>query len=750
MAPPHLPRQRWRFLTKTPISEQATFAWQSDLSPLLQQVLRNRGIVTPEKATVFCHPEQQALPSPLTVFPDLPKSVEILAQAIAVQTKIAICGDYDADGMTSTALLLRAIRHLGGRVDYAIPSRMTDGYGINERIVREFAEEGVGLILTVDNGISAYGAIALAKELGLTVIITDHHDLPEILPPADAILNPKLIPSDSPYAGLAGVGVAYVLAIATAQHCQKITGLTEPLLELFTLGTIADLAPLVGVNRRWLRRGLKRLPMSQLAGIQALMQVAGIDDQQKSLKPDDIGFKLGPRINAVGRIGDPQVVIELLTTDDLLHALAQAVLCEQTNKQRQELCTQIEQAAIALVEDTPLDWRNDWVLTPMQPGWHHGVIGIVASRLVERYGVPVFIASLEEDGETIRGSARGIEEFNVFDALMACEDLLDKFGGHRAAGGFSLNQKHWLAFHDRLSQFAHACLDPHYLKPLVKIDAQANLAELNLGLVEAIESLHPWGIGNEFPVFWTPQVTIADQQLIGKDKTHLRLTLTDRQGRNPVKAIAWRWGDFYPLPSPLDLAYKVQKNHFNGQTTVQLELVGARLPQVDESDQTLVKPSQTIKLQPQPLQGNWQGGWALGEKASTLPNAPWLALVQGVFQAQNAQKLPQLVQIIVEFLRQSPALPRIQRLMALPSPSPLWSDCITAIAQQLHLPLEINGFSVNASNELTLNLQIPDLTNQYCLLLATQYQQGQRLTTATQLLLETAHVQRVSVLTLLK
>ncbi|MFM1843030.1 MAG: hypothetical protein RLZZ490_1772, partial [Cyanobacteriota bacterium] len=417
LARPSLPRQRWRFLAETGVGVRTDLSGQLGLLPVLQQVLWNRGIDTGERVNVFCHPEQQTLPSPLTVFPDLPKSVAILAQAIAVQTKIAICGDYDADGMTSTALLLRAIRHLGGRVDYASPSRMTDGYGINERIVREFAEEGVGLILTVDNGISAYGAIALAKELGLTVIITDHHDLPEMLPPADAILNPKLIAPDSPYAGLAGVGVAYVLAITTAQHCQKITGLTEPLLELFTLGTIADLAPLVGVNRRWLRRGLKRLPLSQLAGIQALMQVAGIDDQQKSLKPDDIGFKLGPRINAVGRIGDPQGVIELLTTDDLPLALAQAVICEQTNKQRQELCREIEEAAIAQVEDTPLDWRNDWVLTPMQSGWHHGVIGIVASRLVERYGVPVFIASLEEDGETIRGSARGIEEFNVFEAL---------------------------------------------------------------------------------------------------------------------------------------------------------------------------------------------------------------------------------------------------------------------------------------------------------------------------------------------
>ncbi|MGL5033232.1 MAG: single-stranded-DNA-specific exonuclease RecJ, partial [Microcystaceae cyanobacterium] len=310
-----LPRQRWKIASEN-LQAVQTLSKATNLSPLLGQVLFNRGITTAELAQVYCQPENQTLPDPLLEFPDLIKSVELLVKAIKEEEKIAICGDYDADGMTSTALLLRALRHLGADVDYAIPSRMKDGYGINERIVTEFAESGIGLILTVDNGISAYQAIALAVELGLQVIITDHHDLPEILPPADAILNPKLLPTISPYCGLAGVGVAYVLAIATAQKLGKIKGLTEILLELYTLGTIADLAPLVGVNRRWLKRGLKRLPHSQIKGVQALIQLAGVTEGKKALKPDDIGFRLGPRINAIGRIGDPQIVIELLTTED--------------------------------------------------------------------------------------------------------------------------------------------------------------------------------------------------------------------------------------------------------------------------------------------------------------------------------------------------------------------------------------------------------------------------------------------------
>lgn len=570
-----LPRQRWKIAAENSQQVQALVS-TTGLSPLLAQVLINRGITTPELAQIYCEPESQRLREPLGEFPDLAKSVELLTTAIREKQKIAICGDYDADGMTSTALLLRALRHLGAEVDYAIPSRMKDGYGINERIVREFAAAEIRLILTVDNGIAAYEAIALAVELGLRVIITDHHDLPEKLPPADAILNPKLLPQTSPYYGIAGVGVAYVLAIATAQSLNKLKGLTEPLLELYTLGTIADLAPLVGVNRRWLKRGLKKLPHSQLKGVQALIQLSGVNDRKQALKPDDIGFRLGPRINAIGRIGDPQVVIELLTTEEEGTALERAMQCEQINKQRQELCEQIENEAIAYIERASLPWESDRVLVVVQPHWHHGVIGIVASRLVERYGVPVFIGTEEEGEDSIRGSARGIEEFHVFEALVFCQDLLGKFGGHRAAGGFSLPSRNLTAFQERLSTFANQHLQPEQLKPLIKIDVQASFAQLSFELCHQIEQLQPWGIGNEFPIFWTPQVRVLEQRLIGKN--HLRLELLDSSRKNSLGAIAWRWGEYFPLPSPVDIAYKLQENHFNGNTTLQLELVGVRRP----------------------------------------------------------------------------------------------------------------------------------------------------------------------------
>lgn len=562
------------------------------------QVLINRGIETPEQAQVYLYPESQTMPSPVDEFPDLAISVEMLKEAIANNEKIAICGDYDADGMTSTALLLRALRWLGADVDYAIPSRMKDGYGINTRIVEEFAQEGVALILTVDNGISAHEAIATALELGMMVIITDHHDLPPELPDADAILNPKQLPESSPYRGLAGVGVAYILAVTLAKELGQLPGLTKQLLELFTLGTIADLAPLTGINRRWLKRGLGLLAKSELTGVQALIQIAGVETSSgnsttptsksktpNSLKPEDIGFKLGPRINAIGRLSDPQIVIELLTTTDKGVALERAMQCEQINQRRQQLCEQIEKEAIALIEQTPLNWQKHRVLVIVQPDWHHGVIGIVASRLVERYGVPVFIGTYEgEDNEHIRGSARGIPEFHIFEALEVSREYLGKFGGHKAAGGFSLSAKNLKAFQESLSNFANQCLQPEHLKPLVEIDVQADFTQITSELYQQIDAFHPCGIGNADPVFWTPNVRVVEQKIVGKG--HLKLTLAQENQPVQITALAWRWGEYFPLSSRIDIAYKLRENSWNGNTSVELELVGLRLSTSTTSSMT--------------------------------------------------------------------------------------------------------------------------------------------------------------------
>ena len=578
-----LPQHRWQIAPSNP-SQAATLAAGITLtpeeatSPLLAQVLMNRGIETLEQAELFIHPETAELPSPLTEFPDLELSLDILVHAIECKSKIAICGDYDADGMTSTALLLRALSALGADVDYAIPSRMSDGYGINKRIVEEFHAEGVKLIITVDNGISAVAAIARAVELGLQVIITDHHDLPQVLPPAQAILNPKLIAESSVYRAIAGVGVAYLLALELANRLNK-PSLSDELLELFTLGTIADLAPLTGINRRLVKQGLQLLPNSQVTGIQALIEMSGTQGgtaaKNTAMKPEDIGFRLGPRINAIGRIDDPQIIINLLTTDDMGVALARAIQCEQVNKQRQDMCARIEQEAIDLIEHGNYHIKQNRVLVIVHPGWHHGVIGIVASRLVERYGVPVFIGT-NEDEHHIRGSARSIPEFNVFNALEYCHDLLGKYGGHRAAGGFSMPAENLEKFKHSLSEFAHKCLEIEHLKHLVKIDAEADLAAINTSLYEQIDAIHPCGMENPDPVFWTANVRVIEQKIVGKG--HLKFTVDTPEFPQGIKAIAWRFCDYFPLPKYLDIAYKLKENNWKDSRAIELEVISVRLP----------------------------------------------------------------------------------------------------------------------------------------------------------------------------
>lgn len=575
-----IPDQRWN-IYPAEAKRAATMAQAIGISPVIAQVLLNRGMTTVDEAKVFLNPDLEALPSPLEDFPDLALSLELLINAIHAGQKIAICGDYDADGMTSTALLLRSLRSLGAIVEYAIPSRMSEGYGINERIIEDFHADGISVVLTVDNGIAAYQPIVRARELGLIVIITDHHDVPALLPPANAILNPKLIDESSPYRTMAGVGVAYILALCLAESLGRGGDLRDMLLELFTLGTIADLAPLRGVNRLWVRRGLHLLPYSQIPGVQALMQISGVSND-KNIKPDAIGFRLGPRINAIGRIGDPVIIIELLTTDDEGIALERAMQCEQVNKQRQLLCEQIEAEAIQSYETGTINAKDDRVLMLVQPGWHHGVIGIVASRLIERYGVPVFIGTYEDERpDLIRGSARGIPEFNVFEALEHCKDYMLKHGGHKAAGGFSFPAANLEKIRSGLVEYAHTCLEPEHLKPLVTVDAEASLGDLDYDLYLEMDALHPCGMENSEPVFWTRNVQILQQKMVGKG--HLKLTLsqdnlsTGQPGKT-MGAIAWRWGDYYPLPKVLDLAYRLKTNEWQGEVSMQLEVIGAKMP----------------------------------------------------------------------------------------------------------------------------------------------------------------------------
>ena len=603
----NLPQQRWQIFSPQPDLSQA-IASAVGLSPLIAQVLLNRGLNTPEAVQVFLDPELESLPDPKKEFPDLITSIDCIEKAIKKGDRITICGDYDVDGMTSTALLIRTLRLLGAIVEYEIPSRMTEGYGINERIVRDCDERNVKLIITVDNGITAYDAIALAESLNISVIVTDHHDVPKDLskiPPATAILNPKYrVDENSPYAAIAGVGVAYILALELSDRFGKRAELENPLLELFTLGTIADLASLTGINRRLVKKGLRLLSQSKVIGIIALINETGIaKDKQAGLKPEAIGFGLGPRINAIGRIGNPQTIIDLLTCEEMGEAIALAQECESTNRERQQLCKDIEQEAIAYMSKRRVegfDITQERVLVIVdrevqedfpiakRTGWHHGVIGIVASRLVERYGAPVFIGSYEDahiealvesnhKGATVRFSVRGIPEFHVFHSLEYIASIRNKGGGHKAAGGFTLPAENMEKLRSELREFAdRENILPCHIRPLINVDVLADLSDISMTLLQTCDLLQPCGLGNPDPVFYSQNVRVLSQQTRGKDKIkHLSLTVDNGNGEK-LKAIAWRWGEYCPVPNYVDIAYKLRANQWQDTTSVELEIIGIR------------------------------------------------------------------------------------------------------------------------------------------------------------------------------
>ena len=660
-----LPQQRWQIFSPQPDLAEV-LANVTGISPIIAQVLLNRGINTPEAAQVFLDPELENLPDPKQEFPDLITSIDRIEQAIKNGDRITICGDYDVDGMTSTALLIRTLRLLGGNVEYEIPSRMTEGYGINARIVQDCHDRDVKLIITVDNGIAAYEAIALAESLNISVIVTDHHEVPEDpskIPPATAILNPKYqVDPNSPYAAIAGVGVAYVLALELSDRFGKRDELENPLLELFTLGTIADLASLTGINRRLVKKGLRLLSQSKVIGIIALINETGISkDKQTGLKPEAIGFGLGPRINAIGRIGNPQVIIDLLTCDDMGQAIALAQECEATNRKRQELCKEIEQEAIAYMSKLKaegfditqervlviVDREVKTALTPdpdlkknkkLSPdgdnflstteGWHHGVIGIVASRLVERYGAPVFIGSYEdahgeevsEQGATVRFSVRGIPEFHVFHSLEYIANLRNKGGGHKAAGGFTLPAENMEKLRNGLREFAdRENILPSHIMPLINIDARVDLSDISMTLLQQCDRLQPCGLGNADPVFYSENVRVISQQTRGKDKVkHLSLELDTGNGK--IKAIAWRWGEYCPVPNYVDIAYKLRANQWQDTTSVELEVVGIReaTGTVMESSQNSPKPLQLL-YRPAPVITKLPQWQKLSEAPRPLP-----------------------------------------------------------------------------------------------------------------------------------
>ena len=527
-------------------------------------VLQRRGVQSQEELQSLLQPDPA--PEAKAHFPDLEIAVQRLLQACREGQALAVCGDYDADGMTSTALLVGVLSRLGAKPQAAIPSRQSEGYGLNAAMVERLAEQGVKLLVTVDNGISAREALERAEGLGLEVIVTDHHTIPPQRPPLLALLHPALTPPSSPYRGLAGVGLAYVLAAAVAERLRNPQALRTAL-DLFCIGTIADMAPLTGVNRRWLQEGLPQLHRSLLPGLRALAELAGLED--RPIDSQGVGFRLAPRLNAVGRLADPQLAVELLTTADADRALELAERCEQLNRQRRELCDGIEAEANALVEADG-DQRPAFLLLA-QNHWHHGVIGIVAARLVERWGLPVALLAGEGNGR-LRSSVRAPEGFAVDAALQACADLLERFGGHPAAGGFTVQATEVAALHERLNGLANDWLAGREHALVVRPEALLPLEQIDRDFLQQLRRLEPFGAANPSPLFWARHCKVKRQRLLRGG--HLLLELAVPTGS--LSAIAWRWSGPEPSSPTLDLAFRLKEDHWQGQPRLQLELEALR------------------------------------------------------------------------------------------------------------------------------------------------------------------------------
>jgi single-stranded-DNA-specific exonuclease len=555
-------------------------------NPLVSRVLFLRGLKDIPSAKGFLSPDAYC-PTPSTELTDLSTAVEILLQAISNKNTIGVWGDFDVDGQTSTTVLVSALHELGGNVVYHIPVRAEESHGINLPALKIFIRQGVELILTCDTGISASEEIEYLYKTGIRVIITDHHDLPEVLPKAEAIINPKILPMGHPLSTLPGVGVAYKL-VEELWHRSGDDEKSQQYLDLVALGIIADIALLTGDTRYLLQLGLAKLRRTKRLGLLAMMEYAELN--QANLTEEHIGYILAPRMNAIGRLDDANSMVELLTTKDIGRARVLALELEGMNAKRKLLSDQIYQAAEAQLNTDPklLDFP---VLVLSHPTWPAGVIGIVASRLVEQYHRPVILFS-SPPGEIARGSARSIETINITSAIGAHRSLLRGYGGHPMAAGLAIDPELITDFRNAISRTIQDMGLRVQTEKALQIDGYLALPQLSLELIEDFERLAPFGAGNPPLVFATRDLKLTGYVAVGRSNDHLLLTIEDELGHSQ-QSIWWQ-GAGYSIPeTKFDLAYSVRTSTYGGQREVQIEWIDYRLPEPEiislESKEQLIE-----------------------------------------------------------------------------------------------------------------------------------------------------------------
>ena len=545
-----------------------------DLDPVIARLLVLRGMTTAEEAERFLHPRLEHLHDPFRLA-DLPLAVDRLERAIAQGERIAVHGDYDVDGVTSTVILRRVLELLGADVTHFIPERLRDGYGLEPAAVERLAADGVAVVVSVDCGIRSQAAAARARALGVDLIVTDHHEPEAVLPPALAVINPKRRDCDYPDKNLAGVGVALKLVQALCMRSER-SGWLPAFVKLAAVGTVADVVPLRGENRVIAKLGLERLSRKRHAvGLQALLESAGLLGEP--LTGSHVAFRLAPRINAAGRMSTPDLATRLLLLTDESRADEARGLAgqlEEVNARRREEEAEILAAARRRVDSDP-DVGAHAILVVWGAGWHRGVIGIVASKLVDLFHRPAIVLAVE--GDVAHGSGRSIPEFDLLAALDHCGELFTKYGGHRHAAGVTIESGRLAELRRRLTAFADERLGPEQLMPRLRVDGRVPLAAITPRTMAGLRAMEPFGAGNPRPVFHSGALELAGAPRVLKSR-HLAMRV--RQQGRVFRAVAWRMADREDFVrrhgAALDVAFHLTENAWRGERTVELSVADIR------------------------------------------------------------------------------------------------------------------------------------------------------------------------------
>ena len=555
--------------------EAASLARVLGVSPILAALLINRGYADASSARAFLTPNYNQLHEPYLML-GMKEAVTRLQQAIDTQEPILIYGDYDVDGTTGTAILLRALKLLGARTGFHVPHRFTEGYGIQQAALEKAVAEGYRLVVSVDCGIRAHAPLHWARNNGLDVIITDHHlpDETDGAPPAFAVLNPNQKGCDYPDKNLAGVGVAFKLVHALFRERGR-EAQVPAFMKVVAIGTVADVAKLLGENRAIVAIGLKDLAKAANPGLRALIDVAGCGDGT-GMTAYDLGFRLGPRINAAGRMDAAKAVVELFDTRDSVEARRLAEHLDARNEERKTVQKQIVDLAVAELQEGshPAD---SFVTVVAGEGWHRGVIGIAASKIAERLNRPCVVLSV--DGDVAHGSGRSIEAYHLLNGLSACSDLFEKFGGHSHAAGITIRPDRIAEFRRRLNEHAASCLTPDDLEHSVTIDMELPSESVTFAHAKDLQALEPFGAGNPCPVFMTKNLRCLSEPVVLKEQ-HLKLRVAGPQNR-PLEAIWFNClepgGQTPNLNGSIELAYTIELSGWNNEYRLQLNVVDARV-----------------------------------------------------------------------------------------------------------------------------------------------------------------------------